>query len=531
MTYSDEQKAIIESTSKQVTCIACPGSGKTHTLIGRILHLRETCLVNEKQIVVVTYTVDAAEELRSRLAPYTAIGFIGTMHSYLLRVLNSREKKFTLYSSTTEADLAFQEHVSLCGYKGSLTSVKRAKSECAIRPPSETPQGAELVVRSWYSKAFESGLLDFDSIIYWGLRTLRDDSQQAVHLFWDEAQDMSETDVAVFRAIKKRSYFVVGDPDQSIFGFRGGSPEHLKALAHESDNYLMTVSRRCEPQITEVASALIANEPGREAKQITSSKFRGVTPLVSNFVDDTSEEWLCYLQMFCHISGSVAILVRTNFQKTRIIKLLKDLGIPVAEVTQPTFPTGWIAARYALNGLAFPENDYLAAEYVSLTVSELACDIRNRCAKERVGVNEKYKLPRFESVREAVDAIHPIVGDATHAALLKVIEKAAPESIPELISIMSQIEQESTVQGSGIVVSTMHSAKGREWDNVLIPYVIEEAIPATRDVDEERRLMFVAVTRARSRLELVWFSADRVHEYAMVPRKVNPSRFIAEAGL
>lgn len=539
MNLSPEQKLIVESTEKDICCIACPGSGKTHTLVNRIVAMLNQRHIHASQVVAITYTVDAATELRHRLEDIgSSIGFIGTMHSYLLRVLTlgnapfTQGRRFTVYLSSDEAEKAFNAHArEHCKYKGSFSELHIMKRSVCLAPTTGSAQGSELVVRSWYAKQLEFGVLDYDGIVFWGLQALK--HQLPVHLFWDEGQDMSEVDWRVFDTVPRLSSFLVGDPDQSIYGFRGGHPRFIEAHSRRASRYHMMTNRRCSKHIVTAANQLIAHNRPHEVP-MQSLPETGVSPLVSFdcFAHDWSSEFSDYLMSFCHSEGSVAILVRNNFHKSRVIELLKVFGVPVAQMEKPKFPIGWTAAKYALNGLAFRDNDLLASEYVSLVTSTLAADIRKECALARKSVREVYSIPDCKDLLFAIDTIAPLVGDAVVVALVKIVERSGVTSIPELLAVIGQIEIETAQQGAGVVVSTMHSAKGREWDNVLIAYVNDEIVPGKRgSLEEERRLMYVAATRARKRLNLVAFASGLTNDYMMQPVPLTPSRFVAEMGL
>ena len=248
-----EQTAVVESTAKQILCIAGAGAGKTSTLVARIRHLVDAG-ADPSKFVVITYTNAAAKELKQRLDGIafepSAInssthlrqsylpGYTGTLHGFLLRLLGRHHALVNLPEHLSVIDDEQREPMceSIMADMGVKSSLKKVMPFVDDNPlaflsasGSKTKEG--LVAREYHRRLRQAGLLDFNTILFYGLELVsRLDAGTFgyTHVMWDEGQDGSDIDFAILEAMPCENKMLVGDNDQQIFSFRNtdGKPSH-----------------------------------------------------------------------------------------------------------------------------------------------------------------------------------------------------------------------------------------------------------------------------------------------------------------
>lgn len=262
------QEAAVRAAEPTVAVCAGPGTGKTHTLVDRVLWLLDRG-VPPGSVTAVTFTNRAAAELRSRLEG--ALGkrlarsvTVGTFHSICLDLLR-REGPVRLAAGSEALELAgevLRELSDRHSPRALLQEVSRHKNGLAVDPELEAA-----VAR--YNQALEQlELLDFDDLLLTVLRRWAHTPprlRRFDHLLVDEFQDCSPVQYRLVLAWSRKSLFVIGDPDQSIYGFRGASGDCFAQLAADRPGlgqYRLTVNYRSTPEILTCAQLLINHNPG-----------------------------------------------------------------------------------------------------------------------------------------------------------------------------------------------------------------------------------------------------------------------------
>lgn len=234
-TLNDGQQAAIHSDSPLILCLAGPGSGKTRTLVERVKRLILDG-VNPREVVCISFTNAAAIELKSRLG--FNVGFCGTLHAFLLTIIQEhweelgyRSAKLTVIDSE-QADEMLDRCASELKYRGPKKDVLAALNEKAVRTRQSL---AQLVALKYVMELMANGLMSFDMILTEGLRLFDQDrfSLPFTHLFVDEVQDLTDIEYELCMKCPVQNRYLTGDPDQSIFGFKGGNVNHIIELAKE----------------------------------------------------------------------------------------------------------------------------------------------------------------------------------------------------------------------------------------------------------------------------------------------------------
>ena len=272
-----QQREAVTATARTVAVVAGPGTGKTKTLVSRIAYLVEGCGVIPAEITAVTFTNKAAGEMRERLAKQIGKRAarsmqIGTFHSISLDLLKRNYGSVVLADEYETADLArtlIAELSLKLSPRDFLSEVSKRK--CGIASDSSTL--TEEAYSLFCSRLQESGVLDFDDLLLHALQIAESDEwtdqqkRRFSYLLVDEYQDINGVQAQLIRAWNKegKNLFVIGDPDQSIYGFRGSDARCFDQLA-ELDSGLQTIrliqNYRSTPEILDCALSVISCNAG-----------------------------------------------------------------------------------------------------------------------------------------------------------------------------------------------------------------------------------------------------------------------------
>lgn len=239
MTPNQEQQSAINSTAAQIICIAGAGSGKSSTLVARIHRIIKDG-TDPASIVAITFTTAAANVLHQRLG--IRLGYIGTLHSFMLRLLEKYGDRIGLPKNLTVLDDDGRQRLidSIVRDLKVRDSQERIQEAMADeRYAQAQPRGAllnktALAAVEYHRRCREAGLIDFAGILREGLRLVKAMPAQEwpyAALFWDEAQDSSDTDWEIMLAMPCQTKFLCADPDQGIFAFRQGNVRNVVNLA------------------------------------------------------------------------------------------------------------------------------------------------------------------------------------------------------------------------------------------------------------------------------------------------------------
>jgi DNA helicase-2/ATP-dependent DNA helicase PcrA len=566
------QKTAVDSTSQKLLIIAGPGSGKTATLVARIRRLIANGVPPVK-IAALTFTNAAAREIERRLATidggpivYNSLGYCGTLHGFALRCL----KKYGGLAG-------YGERLAVVNPEGSETLLESKNRQIgnAKRPmktllklkelgrPKRPHLVDELVVASYFDELRDAGLVDFDVLLAEFARCLEEEAAEFYvsifdefeHLFVDEVQDSGTIDWRIYRALPIRNKFLVGDPDQSIYSFRGAALEETIACAKDPAWEVIKLEEnfRSLSRITDAAQRLIEHNLGRVDKKTKSAC--GVGGLLwwrelENPGDEVAE---IANQIRMELAAdrkpeAIAVLTRTNAIANEISKALDAQGIPVAKRVEANLPPDLGFIRSLITYLCNPENDTLGylfavARQINLGIPEksaklAAHELRTKALRERKSINSLvYGFPKNLSPASISTAgilgTHNVTAEGAMFIAEKLRDLPDGALMIELAHALNdefRTPEDKATADAGVKVMTLHASKGREFDVVFLAAFEDEGIPGRRqdvDVNEERRLAYVGITRARRAVHFT--SAKTRHsEWKGIERR-TPSRFSAEA--
>lgn len=510
---TQQQNAIIDGDGFQ--CVtAVPGAGKTTTLIEKVNRWVDQGL-REDNITVITFTNAAADELRSRMT--TQPGYMGTLHSFLLWLLRSEHQRhFTVVTEEEQKEL-IREAIKDTGCKD--VSIKRCLAGIHRVLSNSLPKGdnTDVVAKAYVQRMLNDWMLDFDMILYLGMRAVErmDGSDRAESgLMVDEAQDSGDIDWQIFEAFPADRKFIVGDPSQSIYGFRGAEPECMYELPNKGyTEYLMTHTFRFNGQVREQANHLIQ---GNAPNALIDSGPEGVESLVfkPHLADDDAEIEYLRDEVFDRYKKHLrtAIILRTNYLADRYSS---RLGIQRSK-GGGRVDRNLIFLRKFLTFLTNPHNNWHAIQIARAVFEDITRPpkLRARAAKEGCFVNDIWpraartlgrQLLDGRTAEEITHELQKIEAGFPVIRLFEDLLKDLPEGsmADDFIAMIDEMIRDEAPAGAlpNPYIGTIHSVKGMEFERVFMPSF--DAMPINQDIEEERRIAYVGMTRAKKELHLL----------------------------
>lgn len=586
------QQRAVESDSSLILGLAGPGSGKTKTLVARISRLLAQG-VDPRTICCITFTNAAARELQDRISREwvsatatveldpvrfemrdmitcktvpTQLAYCGTLHGLCFRLLQKYAILIGLPDCLTILDAeAATDLMDDCARtmkaKGSeklITKLRETWYQWSATAKNWTAD--QLAVKEYYSRLAESGAIDFDSILALGLRLINKLNADRVlvgydWLFVDEYQDSSSVDSFIYSALRCANKFFVGDPDQSIFSFRGADINNIMAMSNMPgcERITLDLNYRSGRRICSAANKLISHNLQRVEKDIRPARPEPGDVEFHSFEQADSELAFVLQDLRKNLNESnykdFALLFRTNALVNKAVDYFKNHGVPVAE-RRPDVPLGDMTARAALAVMINPYNDLTALRLINLlggpalvakarttacaTLSSVGSCIFDQLPK--FGNNGEMNLADFQNlVSWLVDSCHTnLKCEVPTATIKRLVDCAATApgrfSLGDLLVSLNQ--HEPAELGSGVTITTYHGSKGREFPTVYVSGCEQETTPGQRkdvNLEEERRLFFVAITRAMNRLVLTNSTGRQNRFRPWETERLTISQFVGEA--
>jgi DNA helicase-2/ATP-dependent DNA helicase PcrA len=546
-----EQREVALACRGPVCVLAGAGTGKTRAITHRIAYAVATGVANPGHVLALTFTVRAAGELRGRLR---ALGGgaegvrAATFHSAALRqlsyfwpkVVGGRPPKLVESKLPMVREAARDLGLSVAGgaLAEAVTEIEWAKV-CQTHPDSYVFAAAEAgrspsagleevgrLYQAYEALRRDRQLIDFESVLELTAAILLTEPAVAreVHGAFryftvDEFQDVNPLQKLLLDAWLggREELCVVGDPQQTIYSFTGATSEYLRGFAQDfPDAAVVRLVRdyRSTPQVVAAANRLTAGGVGRLAPaessgELAAQRPAGPDPVVTRYPDEEAEAAGVAAAAAGLIGRSVppheiAILLRINAHMERFERALADAKVPyVVRGAERFYDRPEVRqALVLIRGAARADG---AGTDASGPPGELPAAVRHVLAS--AGLTSVPPAARG-AVRERWESLAAIAGLADDLAAARPTATLA-EFAAELI------EREDTGHApvaAAVTLATMHAAKGLEWDAVLIPGLVEGIMPivharTAEAIEEERRLLYVAVTRARVRLVLSWAPA------------------------
>jgi len=506
------QREAVAHPGPTLRILAGPGSGKTRVLASRVLRRVEDGSVDPRHVLALTFTRRAAGELRRRLstAGIRDIANVGTFHAVALQQLrqfrsDSGRLGPEIVSSRAAVlrSLAPREHNISSVIAEIERSAARGLDAAAFARRNATRGGGtnpSTELYSLYEKHKKrKGLLDFDDILGECTKLMRENPHFAAaqrwrfrHLFVDEFQDVNKTQFELLRTWlgERDDLCVVGDPDQAIYGWNGADASYLTDFVRwfpAATTVKLTTNHRSAAPVVAAAAAVL----GR--RDVTVRKPTGPDPTVSSHKTPNEEATdLANRLRWRHSEGgawsSYSVLARTNAQLNLVADALVAAHIPYR-----------IQGRWAGSN-----NPAAAATLKTLTSSSHGFP------------TVLADLESDETLGESSEAILELAREFTNGSA-----NASGEGFSQWMRTVRSNDIGSSEDGVDLV--TFHAAKGLEWKHISIIGFEDGLVPMNNN-DEERRLAYVALTRAEISIHLSWCSSRPL---AGLMERRSPSRWLA----
>lgn len=537
-----EQTEAARALRGPVCILAGAGTGKTRAITHRIAHAVASGVVSEQQILAVTFTARAAGEMRGRLRSLGAPRVQArTFHAAALRQLGFfwpqvvGGEKPTLIDSKLSVVARAANAVGLqpdrLGLRDLASEIEWAKvtqvrpsdydkavAKAGRQAPMTTGEVAR-VFEAYEELRSEHNLLDFESMLELTAGMINEYPavaqrvrDQYRYFVVDEFQDVNPLQKLLLDAWlgDRDDLCVVGDPSQTIYSFAGATPSYLTGFANRYPH--ATVVRlvrdyRSTPQVVRVANHVIAQAKGTtSANHLTLQAQRpdGPDPLYQEYEDEPGEATGVARKISVLLedgtpASEIAVLLRTNSQSAAYEQALADEGVPFTVrgstrfFERPEIKQAVHTLRGARHGAAGETAEPLVATVRSLL--------------SQMGLTDT--APEGRQARERWESLSALAQLAEDMAA-----KPGPDGGPvTMAAFVDELETRMATEHApgfeGVTIASLHSAKGLEWDAVFLVGLTEGMVPiiyaeTDEQVEEERRLFYVGVTRARSSLAMSW---------------------------
>lgn len=620
------QKEAATTINQHVRIIAGAGSGKTRVLMARIVYLIQQCGVWPNRILAITFTNKATNEMKERL--HAQLGDdatsvrISTIHSLCVRILREDPQAIDYPKSFTILDGDDQKAILRPIYKkmdiqlkalpygkvlGAISSYKCGQVSCQMAMElamSDEQETIARIYRDYEAARQEMKALDFDDLLLQARYVLKTNEQVRTkwqnrldYIHVDEFQDVDEIQYEIIRYLtgKNTILCVVGDPDQTIYTWRGASVDIIMRFDKDfptCKTVILDQNYRSIQPILDASNALIRNNENRIKKELYST-IDGNQKIVMHQSVDDNEEPLYISRQIVELKRKgvefkdIAILYRSNYSSRAFERILRKVGIPytiyggirfyerqeikdmlsylklctlpdendpkqmslnLAVLRVINCPRRGIGAKTieTLTQQATDKNIYEVMKHpqdVSKAVSQKCKQFVDLIEEIRSHRNDYSLEDYFQYVLETSGYLQMLSDENEEDRIenLKELKQDIAQSVQENpnltleeylqdVALFTDKSQEEKM--NSVSLMTVHAAKGLEFENVFIVNFNEGVFPSSRAIDEggnksleeERRLCYVAMTRAKKYLCISW---NRGYSYLLESYK-TPSRFVKE---
>ena len=594
------QKNAVYIKEKNFLVVASPGSGKTTVIINRVNHLIEDLKINEGNIIVITFTRAAADNMRNR---YKSIfkkekaPFFGTFHGLFYKILLREgydikimdggkghaiiKSVLSRYFDDVNDDKVREVMNNISMFKTSLCTIDEFKSTVSKDIFLEC-------LKVYESSKEREGLWDFDDLSVTVLklftenkRVLEKYRRMFKYILVDEFQDCDNIQVSFLLLMNKdNELFAVGDEDQCIYSFRGSKPEYMVNFHETFKNGVkvkLLTNYRSKNNIVEVSKRLIDKNENRNEKEIISyCDSHGIVHYSTPYNEYMQgEEIAKYIkENYQGTYADNAVLYRTNMESRSMIDILTKRKIPFVLLDKGYNFFNHFICKDLINYLKLSIDQYdknafawiinKPFRYISKENLGYINSYQEHKSPFDILINKKdmppFQCKKIDDLRKEIlylnkmslgSAIQYIISTMGYIDYLREYANKYGQSLDDLEDVLEefkgaaegfktiteflihvnnveeQIESSKAVE-DGVILSTIHGVKGMEFNNVYIINCNEEVIPhkssMEENIEEERRLFYVAITRAINNL------------YVFSPKTMRgkfreTSRFIAESHL
>lgn len=613
---NEKQLKAVKNYEGPYAVVAGAGTGKTRTLTYRIAHMINEG-IHPSSILAMTFTNKAAREMKERVVELTKEEFldihISTFHSFSATFLRNEihhlNMAFTrrfLIIDEEDSKQIIRDTVKDLNYDNNKFNSNKLKGLFSKYKNKQINnlRDEEYIIFNKYNEYLEiNNALDFDDLIIFTIKILKENksvreyyNKVYTHILIDEFQDTNVVQYELMKLLvgKNNNIFIVGDPDQSIYSFRGANYDNYNLFLVEYNPEVITLDEnyRSKTNILDVANKLISKGLDRPEKNLTSNLGEGYIPIYETRETDRDEAYFVTkaIEIFKDSNYSlndIAVLYRANSLSRVFEESLLKAKLPyIIYGGTSFFDRKEIKDTLAYIRLAINNNDNISFKRIvntprrklgPTTINKLeafaslhkismfdALDEINLPKNALTALNNFKEIinnikENIEKTNNLVDVVD-IVGSLS--GYYEMLEEEGNESKDRLENIyeLKTIFYESSLEhfsnklelleeilndislktdldmsysGERVTLATVHQVKGLEFKVVFVVALEEEIFPnvsafTTKEIDEERRILYVALTRAKERLIV---SRSKMRYRFGVIQYYTPSRFLEEAGL
>lgn len=521
----DEQRLAAESLRGPVCILAGAGTGKTRTITHRIAYGIASGYFSANRVLALTYTAKAAAELRTRLrklgqGQVTAKTFHAAALSQLEffwpqfavkqvpKVLESKAALLTALAKERKIKVDVSALRDLAAEiewrKYSLLSLEQYRELGRTPPTGFTKTQTNEIMAAYEEAKIEKNQIDWEDVLVLCLGLLRAEPRALAHVHQqyrfftvDEYQDISPLQQALLETWlgDRNDICVVGDPNQTIYSFTGASSSFLQSFESQYENATvieLTSNYRSTKQIVTFANRLVATDSALEP--LHSQQELGLAPRVLDFENRITEAKFVATQIKTALNkgtkaSEIAVLYRVNGQSELLENALSNEGID-----------------YQLKGgerfFSRPEIQDAMRGIRAEIATNSGLHTREALVEVLRGLGWSSREPADSSAREKWESLN---------ALLHILDELPEGSDLKVFS--AELEERAKSQHepvkAAVTLATIHAAKGLEWEQVFLFGLTDGYLPISyaksqKAIDEERRLLYVGITRARKSLTLTW---------------------------
>lgn len=591
---NEQQRAAVMFADGVLQLIAGPGSGKTFVLTHRIQYLIEQYHVKPEQILVITFTKTAALEMEARFRKITypnqyPVNF-GTFHSVFYQflkndpfykkvsIISEREKRQFIVEILLQMNLKdYTDDESVIQILRMISLQKNALgeisfSEYAILSPEQFEKLYSeygIILKSQNKIDFDDMLKDCRLVLRSNPSLLLEIQKTFSYVLIDEFQDINSLQYEIIRMLTARSknLFVVGDDDQSIYGFRGANPDIMKKFMvdfPEASQIIMAKNYRSSGAIIKTANKMIAENKNRFLKKIDTPNAMGEAVQMITY-ESVHKQLMGIIELIKSMDPlkNVAILFRTNHEADDLCMYLRKENILYERAEREKNPLSYFLYQDIFAYFDFVYDRPSRGAFLHLMNKPVRYIKRDACQKDVIILQEllnyyhdnyrmqdtlralfkdlnylKQRKPylAYQYIRKVMGYDQYVFQKLSYEKWQVYLEKAEwlndflkqNNDYGQIKAFRQQIEHNASAwqdepahKKSNIKIMTYHGSKGLEFDHVIIPNVIEGKVPPRKSreeaqIEEERRMFYVAMTRAKEKLTITMVKND----------KETPSRFL-----
>lgn len=578
---NDAQRKAVTYGVDPLLVLAGPGSGKTTVVIQRIFYLMEVLHVSPEKILVLTFTKDAALSMQKRFITQSEYSYpvtFGTFHSCFYHILKKSPgyKDITLLTDTKKKELIkkvmskytpekdnreAEELLAAISYYKNTNSKERSIDKVSARWQNlflDVFREYEILRKAEQAMDFDDMVRECFCMLSENGRILKEWRERFSFILLDEFQDINPIQYNVIKLMAQKcgSVFAVGDDDQSIYSFRGASPSCIEEFQREfaANTILLEQNYRSNKEIVKVSLAVISQNKKRFQKKLYSAlqgslDAQGVKVMEAD-TKEVQYEMICKDIFESYADDSCAVLFRTNLQMQRMAVWLDKKGVKyeMKEKTQSIYEH--FVVKDIMAYLKLAKEGFSRGLYLQIMnrpyrgIDREGVLESGSCKSGKAAMELEGQLNRLKqcSIYLGVQYIRRAIG---YEDYLRKKAGNRKELLSEWLEILDFISEDikqyrelneweealkvrkherDEKENISLQLMTVHGAKGLEFDHVYIPDCNEGIYPygnmqEEAVIEEERRVLYVAMTRAKKSLGLSYLGGSDKH-----PRL--PSRFL-----